>query len=325
MAALFSFINQQQPNASNNNYRYRLFIIFLVLSCLFWGVTKFSNTYTAQLTVGLNFVGVPDDVILSNSTDTSSQITVTASGFQLFWYGINPPKIDLYVKPSLFDDQQKSTQIDLLEQQKLLEAQFGDGVTLRAIRPLQIPVEYSFLTQKTLPLKLRNPPVFAMGYGLSKPLEITPDSIVVYGSTEDLDTLDVVYFDLQKTPPIQADFQGDVDLSFAHETRKLNQKSVHYRGTVARYTEKTFEIPIVKSTTTDTVAIKLFPEKINVVFSLPIDKAGDVQPELFTFEVALDAIGENGQQTLDVRLTSSPDWVKNIRWEPKNVQFLIRK
>jgi hypothetical protein len=325
MAALFSFLKQQQANPSNNNYRHRLFIIFLILSFLFWGVTKFSNTYTTQLTVSLNFVGVPDDVILSKSTETSALITVSASGFQLFWYGISPPKIDLYVKPALFDDQQKSTQIDLLEQQKLLEAQFGEGVILRAIRPLQVPVEYSFLTQKKLPLKLRNPPVFAMGYGLSKPLEITPDSIVVYGSQEDLDTLDVVYFDLHKTTPIQADFQGVADLAFAHENRKLNQKSIHYRGTVARYTEKTFEIPIVKSTTMDTIAVKLFPEKINVVFSLPLDKAGDVQPELFTFEVALDGIGERNQQTLDVRLTSSPDWVKNIRWEPKNVQFLIRK
>ena len=324
MAALFSSLKQQKEPAPTRNYRIRLFGAFVLLSLLFWGVTKLSNTYTTTVQTSLVIEGVPQSIVLTQNQALNATMTLSASGFRLIWYRIFPPELIVYVDASLFDPLQNNVLVELTPQQESLEVQLREGVEIKAIRPLQLPINYAILTQKNVAVLAQNPTLFEKGYGLTLPVQIVPDSLTVFGAAPVLDTLDAVYFEYNSSRPITEDFEATATLIPPQNVR-LSRSDIVYRGQVSRFTEKSFEVPLSKSALADSLTVKLFPDNVRVVFSVPLDRANEIQPQGFVFAVDFTNINPLVSEQLEVQLVNQPEGIKNLRWEPQKIQYLIRK
>jgi hypothetical protein len=56
-----------------------------------------------------------------------------------------------------------------------------------------------------------------------------------------------------------------------------------------------------------------------------VDKAEGIKPSDFNFYCDFRKIQLTEQNTLDIFLENEPEGVRNIRWQPKKVDYLIRK
>ena len=65
-------------NTKNKNPKIKSFLFFLLLATLFWFLTKFSRDSEATLTTTLDYINIPDSVIVTN--DNVKEITFDVSG-----------------------------------------------------------------------------------------------------------------------------------------------------------------------------------------------------------------------------------------------------
>ena len=103
MEQRFPFLHALQ-DFSLEKGKSRSFLIFLALSFIFWLITKFSNQYTEVLPLEVSFIKHSVGVVPTSDTTSEIQLTLTASGFQLFFYKLLGTELILDSKKGVFNE-----------------------------------------------------------------------------------------------------------------------------------------------------------------------------------------------------------------------------
>ena len=106
---------------------------------------------------------------------------------------------------------------------------------------------------------------------------------------------------------------------------QYEQKRVKLQWTVLRYSEKQLDIPIEVINLPQCVRVRLFPPAVKVTATLPLDKINTVLPSDFKMVVDYHEIIKTQASSLELLLLEQPSLVKKLTWEPKTVNYLIRK
>ena len=314
----FEFLRLRFPQKK----RLRFFSFFFAISFLFWIITKLSNTYSSSIEFAVNFVDIPNLVILDQHHKTKVKADITASGFELLIYQFFNNKINVSIENANFKGD--LAKVDLMVQKFNLQQQLYQNATLNLITPTQLSFSFNELKRKKIPVI---PPVnvkFKPGYDRSTDWVIEPDSIWVYGVSQKVDTLKGLFIESLSNDYIENDINENVKLlpinQIKYETEKVLLKTV-----VKRFTEKSFETLINIKNLPDSLAIKLFPQSLKVTFLVLIDKAEGISAGDFKFVCDFNKAQTTKKNTLDVFLDIQPEGVSNVRWKPKKVDYLIRK
>ena len=314
----FEFLRLRFPQKK----RLRFFSFFFAISFLFWIITKLSNTYSSSIEFAVNFVDIPNLVILDQHHKTKVKADITASGFELLIYQFFNNKINVSIENANFKGD--LAKVDLMVQKFNLQQQLYQNAKLNLITPTQLSFSFNELKRKKIPVI---PPVnvkFKPGYDRSTDWVIEPDSIWVYGVSQKVDTLKGLFIESLSNDYIENDINENVKLlpinQIKYETEKVLLKTV-----VKRFTEKSFETLINIKNLPDSLAIKLFPQSLKVTFLVLIDKAEGISAGDFKFVCDFNKAQTTKKNTLDVFLDIQPEGVSNVRWKPKKVDYLIRK
>ena len=314
----FEFLRLRFPQKK----RLRFFSFFFAISFLFWIITKLSNTYSSSIEFAVNFVDIPNLVILDQHHKTKVKADITASGFELLIYQFFNNKINVSIENANFKGD--LAKVDLMVQKFNLQQQLYQNATLNLITPTQLSFSFNELKRKKIPVIPPANVKFKPGYDRSTDWVIEPDSIWVYGVSQKVDTLKGLFIESLSNDYIENDINENVKLlpinQIKYETEKVLLKTV-----VKRFTEKSFETLINIKNLPDSLAIKLFPQSLKVTFLVLIDKAEGISAGDFKFVCDFNKAQTTKKNTLDVFLDIQPEGVSNVRWKPKKVDYLIRK
>jgi len=314
----FEFLRLRFPQKK----RLRFFSFFFAISFLFWIITKLSNTYSSSIEFAVNFVDIPNLVVLDQHHKTKVKADITASGFELLIYQFFNNKINVSIQKANFKGDLAN--VDLMDQKFNLQQQLYQNATLNLITPTQLSFSFNELKRKKIPVIPPANVKFKPGYDRSTDWVIEPDSIWVYGVSQKVDTLKGLFIESLSNDYIENDINENVKLlpvnQIKYETEKVLLKTV-----VKRFTEKSFETLINIKNLPDSLAIKLFPQSLKVTFLVLIDKAEGISAGDFKFVCDFNKAQTTKKNTLDVFLDIQPEGVSNVRWKPKKVDYLIRK
>ena len=314
----FEFLRLRFPQKK----RLRFFSFFFAISFLFWIITKLSNTYSSSIEFAVNFVDIPNLIILDQHHKTKVKADITASGFELLIYQFFNNKINVSIENANFKGD--LAKVDLMVQKFNLQQQLYQNATLNLITPTQLSFSFNELKRKKIPVIPPANVKFKPGYDRSTDWVIEPDSIWVYGVSQKVDTLKGLFIESLSNDYIENDINENVKLlpinQIKYETEKVLLKTV-----VKRFTEKSFETLINIKNLPDSLAIKLFPQSLKVTFLVLIDKAEGISAGDFKFVCDFNKAQTTKKNTLDVFLDIQPEGVSNVRWKPKKVDYLIRK
>ena len=314
----FEFLRLRFPQKK----RLRFFSFFFAISFLFWIITKLSNTYSSSIEFAVNFVDIPNLVVLDQHHKTKVKADITASGFELLIYQFFNNKINVSIQNANFKGD--LAKVDLMVQKFNLQQQLYQNATLNLITPTQLSFSFNELKRKKIPVIPPANVKFKPGYDRSTDWVIEPDSVWVYGVSQKVDTLKGLFIESLSNDYIENDINENVKLlpinQIKYETEKVLLKTV-----VKRFTEKSFETLINIKNLPDSLAIKLFPQSLKVTFLVLIDKAEGISAGDFKFVCDFNKAQTTKKNTLDVFLDIQPEGVSNVRWKPKKVDYLIRK
>ena len=95
-------------NRLKTEIRLRIFLVFLILTIIFWLLINLSKTYTSNVEFNVEYINLPADKDIQNEPISLINATLVSTGFNLFRYKFKRKNITLdienlaYKKGSIF-------------------------------------------------------------------------------------------------------------------------------------------------------------------------------------------------------------------------------
>ena len=317
---VLNLFNNSLSNPLARKQKIKLFLIFIIISFLFWGITKFSKNYSALVLFDVKYENTPD-LLIVESDYMVIEGYINTSGFQLLLYRLIPKTLKVDI--SFADFEKSKGTIDLTSQRRSLDDQIiGNFLSFEND---QLYFNYSTLKTKKVKVNINTNFNYAPGYNSMNDSRIEPDSVTVSGPEYTLVNLNFLNTEVVEKDNISSNIKMIISIENNDSLLKIIPIKVLFEESIKRFTEQEFEIPIKVINLPDSIKIKLFPEKVNLTSSFPIEYIEKVKNE--DFELVFDyEITDNGKfESVPVSLIKSSEFSRNIRWVPQTISYLIKK
>lgn len=298
----------------------RFFLVFLLLSFVFWFFTKFSKEYTEVVVFQFDWSDLPASIIPLDRQSFEIEVTLNATGFQFLYYKYIDHYLTLSSENAVFE--KGTATVPINAQLKYLQDQlFGDNSILNLF-PETFFFNYQELANKRIPI-VSKPLDLAIGYSQSE-IRFSPDSITITGPIDLVDQYQSIEPIFTFTAKINKSISVEVALETLDNQLMVSEQNVWMEVDVKRFSEKTFKLPISWDNLPPGEVVKLFPDKIMVVFAAPLEQLRVIQSTDFELKVDYNEVLA-GANKLTVSILKSPDGIKNLRLEPTTIDYLIRE
>lgn len=297
------------------------FLFFLILTTILAVLIKLSKTYTTTLQIPIQVSDVVIDKTVQEITPQQLEAAVTMSGFSLLRNMFSEPILELpfskltETKPGTYNYTLHKTA------QPIAKAIIGDFQT-ETLSHNTITVVIEHFEQKKVPIKSKLSFAFSNGYDKSAPLQLSPDSILVTGTSTKLSKINEV-FTVQKTyTAVRESIQDKIAIDTTGLNALIDPKNhtISVIQDVTKFTEGSFSIP-VKIVNDTEQRIQIFPKNVNVIFNVSLEKFEAVKPENFTV-ISNFNTHKTGDTFLPLELVAWPKELLNVRLATKQVRFI---
>ena len=300
---------------------FSFFIFFLIISCFFWIVTKFSNNYKFNKDFYINWINIPETIVVEDQQKKIS-ILLSASGFEIMLYKFFKNNIDLSLDKDVTYNN-NIAQVNINKKLYEIENQLFENNKIEDLISKNILFNYSVLSRKKVPIFFDKNISFRPGYLNVGEFSLIPDSIFVVGPMSIIDTLKRVKTILYKKKDIYKSINEEIEL-LTLDNLFYNKNEVKISSTVKKYSEKEFKIPIRILNLPDSIKLKLFPNYVSLKAIISLDDYNKIINDDFIITADYKLLNSNFSN-LSLILVKYPKNVKNINWHPKTVNYLIRK
>jgi len=241
---------------------------------------------------------------------------------EILWYRLFKNKLSISLKDVDFTPEDRI--LNMEEHFFNIQQQLFGGTQLLQISPSLFPLQYSKMALKKLPVLTNLDINFRPGYLGEERLQITPDSVVVRGPKNILDTLVHINTEEFKLLDVHENINQQIELESIEEL-VFEVESIQLFWPVLPYSEKSLIIPIKVVNIPVGVKVKLFPPEANLRATLPLSHLNAVQSSDFSLVVDYENIREGQADAMELKLKKQPPSVKKVIWEPLSVNYLIRR
>lgn len=297
------------------------FCFFLMLSVLFWFITKLNGVYQQEFAIGLELENVPPEVVITTDPPKTIRVTITDKGWALqsYRYGdkLQPLKID-FAETRQSNGTGTIATNDLVQQ---LRRQLGSDAQISAIRPQQVTFYYNYGEKKRVPVEVVGSVATGNQYYL---LDLTaiPDSVTVYARNHVLDTLKVArtqplyLHDVADTLTVTADLESIAGIKFEPAHIRVHVKT-------DRMVEKTLQVPVKQSNFPAEKALRTFPSKVTVTCQVGMHQYKELSPDDFPLVITYDDLLQNKGTRIRPTLKSQPKGVTKVKISPEELEYVI--
>ncbi|CAM1360215.1 conserved hypothetical protein [Tenacibaculum sediminilitoris] len=299
----------------------KTFFGFLTASIFFWLLINLSKEYDTTIEYDIEYEKLPQQKILLEAPINKLALKLKSSGYNLLVASFNhtPIQLDLNKAFKKRDHNyyflSKNISSDIKEQLK-------SGIELIEIQKDTIPIKIGTLSSKKVPLKPNLNISFQLGYDFSKPITISPDSVLISGDedsikkTEFLNLKNITLENLSKntkvTTPIL--FPENIDLKSNYSFAEINIE-------VDKFTEGEIEVPVFVKNAPK--GINIFPKKVKVIFKVGLQNFNEVTPDSFKVECDYSQTENKETSYLTPKVKNFPKTVTLVRVVPNKIDFLI--
>jgi len=317
-------MEQKEVKRSNDKRKINIFLIFLLCSFLAWLVSRLSETYVDRTTFDLEYVNIPDSLLLGDNSLQNVDVRLRASGFQFLGYYYNGKKIE--VDLSNMATNQSNFYVTQLDFRKQIESQLSGSITLMEVDRDTLFLDFYKVESKEVPISPNvnlNP---AQNYLVDGKLKIEPSLVSIAGPKKELDLINSISTSEVELNEITEDFSIVVDLVLPEDLKnsELSAEKVRISGKVFRFSEKLIEIPVEVINLPEGTQIKTYPNTVEVLCKARIDQLKDISPK--DFKVVANFQEQRGEnQNLQVSLIEKPNDVYSVQLMKNEVEFILKR
>ncbi|MCC8361250.1 YbbR-like domain-containing protein [Salinimicrobium sediminilitoris] len=299
------------------------FLFFLFFAIVIWIFVQFSKQYSEVLEIPVEYVNVPQDKLLVGKIPQSLELRIQENGFTVAWFSLFPPTVNIDLSKASIENDALVYAIDEnhSELQSQLEIDLDDNEFLKDA----LVVQYEQKQEKKLPVVFRMKMEYAVGYSAVEALKYEPDSIMVSGPDNILDTLSKLFTQQLSLTKVKEDQQGIVYLdTTALPNVTFYRNKVKYAVDVEKVTEGKVQVPIEIMNVPRGLNVVIFPKEVVLFYQVNLKDFSRVTAS--DFRVVVDFDDVRGQQDFLIpEVIQKPEFTSNIRLNEKRIQFIIKK
>ena len=313
-------------NKNRNNKMYHKFLLFIILSVVFWFMTKLSKEYDSTLEYPVSYINLPEDKLLQEAPVEVIEIHVKTTGFKLISATFFPTELKIDV--SNLNWKSSTDYYLLLSQQKLaIQKQMKTGVEIDFFINDSIYFNLGKLKNKKVPVKPLLDLSYATGFELNGNITTVPDSILISGPESILDTINFVSTKLLQIKKLNNSIDQTIEIErFSSDSNvKLQQKNIKIIANVEKYIEGTLEIPFEVLNLPENNIINTFPKVVKVTYKVALSNFNKIDFTSFLIHCDYQVSQKNNLSYLIPILVEKSPMVKYVRMSPMKIDYIINK
>ncbi len=304
-----------------------LFIICIVIASLFWFLIKLSDPYSTTYTFKISYNNEPTDKMLTALEDSTINLSLRARGFKILQLNLFENTEEANINLSNYKLNQRSETEYFIYTQPLEE---------RIANLLEIPeteIQFSKTTLSFILEDLESKQViveenlsflFTDQYDLYEEASISPEKVTIYGPLKVLDTVNSISTEQKTLSDIEENQVVAAKLINPNpDLLRMTPEEVNVNLKVEKFTETVFEIPVDLSKLG--VSVRTFPSKVKLYCKVAQKDFNTVQEAMFNVTPVVSDEDISKSDKLRLQLTAKPEFVRNVRMVPTEVEFLILK
>ena len=313
-------------NNTGINKMYYSFILFFLLSIVFWFMTKLSKEYDGTIKFPVTYTNLPDNKLLQENPLNFIEIHVNTSGFKLISAKISPKKLEIDASNIYYKS--LTDYYLLVSQQKLaIQKQMITGIEIDHFIKDSIAFNLGLLKVKKIPVNLFSDITFAEGYEFKEGININPDSITIKGPESILDTIAYVSTTLFQKKLLNSSIKEIVNIqNFSSDSNiRFQQDKIEISAIVEEFTEGEVEVPLTLLNLPNNKSINTFPKLVKITYKVALSNFNKVSSSTFLIECDYNMSKINNLPYLIPKLVESSSLVRNIRISPLKIDFIINR
>jgi len=305
------------------------FFFFVLISACFWLVRSLGLQYETNVTYPVKYVDFPDNKVLTGNVPDKLVLRVRASGFSILKCRLNmniiPLKFDVnaYTLNKIGDDNY------LVRTESIRDrlSEELDQIKILDINPDTLNFRLSDIISKKVPVLAQinlHDRFFQKQFTLNGEILIKPDSIIVSGpdnlirDLHFIKTLPISYVNLNDTVSRTWNLETVKGLTYSNENVKVTIP-------VDRFTEVEENLTILTANVPDSLHMVAIPGQVKVTYHICLSNYQYISHNQLVPMVDYNNIGHMASGRLTVFLPDTPHLISNIRFSPREVEFLVTR
>ncbi|WP_345232189.1 hypothetical protein [Olivibacter ginsenosidimutans] len=203
---------------------------------------------------------------------------------------------------------------------------FSANQRIVSISPDTLFFNFSKQDVKKVTVNLSKDINFRKQYDIVGDIKIEPKFVTVTGPLEDLVLIDGWATDTLRRIDVDQHIEARVALLKSEKANiNVHPTTVDVKIPVGEVTEKIIDVPIKAENAKAFRTVKILPEKVKLTAIVSLDKYEALDRDMFEAVINLNDWRSLSIQQLPIIITKQPDFVKVIKVEPQNVEFLLWK
>lgn len=305
------------------NKQFLIFLFFLALSSVFWIFQTLNETYEEDFQVPLELRNVPSNVVITTDLPENLHILLRDKGSQLLAYRYTRQFKPVVVDYNTYSNPSGHVSILGNELQRQIAAQLLPGTQMLGLKPDTLDFYYNFGQFKRVPIRPLGEVRAGRLYSLAKTV-YSEDSVTVYASREQLDTITAAYLqpfnlrNLTDTTHVKSNF---VKVKGA----KFVPAQIGVTFCIDRLVEKTIQVPVQQVNFPASKQLRTFPATVKVTFQVGMGLYRKITSENFVLVVNYEDLLKNKSTYCHLSLKTIPKGVSHVRISPQDVEYVIEE
>jgi len=289
----------------------------------------FSKEYQLVIPYQISLNNFPADKVLLNSIDTSFLITIKSQGFNLIYFQIfkKTPKITVDLSQvQLFEDRNKNTiYLGASQLIKSIKKQNGFDYNITNVYPDTIALHWEKAFKKKVAVKSMLKLNFQKQYHLYDDVKVSPDTIVISGTYNDIRDINSVY-----TQALTLNDLSNNQTRYLNIYKPINKNRVKYFVDkvkifipVEKFTESEIEIPINIQADNVKNNIKIFPDKVKITYLVALKDFKKISQEMFV--ATCNPLSSKDINKAKINLLNFPSNIRITKIYPEKIEYIIFK
>ncbi|MFK5856108.1 MAG: hypothetical protein QM503_08270 [Bacteroidota bacterium] len=304
-----------------------IFFICILIAAVFWLLIKLSVVYTIENSFRLTYNNEPSGMRITQLVDTTLDLNLTARGFAILKLKLFNDMENLDINLGSYSIESKGDNRYAIYTQELTKklAQIVN-VSEKNIQfsKAMLTFEMEKTSEKLVAIVPNYSLNFISQYDLYETVTSDPASVIIYGPQSVLDKIDNISTNKLVLDNVMSNQLVKVGLENPlSDLIRLSVPDVELDFKVEKFTESEIIVPINHSKLQ--YNIKTFPSQVKVFFRVAQIDFNDVRSHQFSISPTLNNMDILHANKLPLKLIKQPEFVRNIRIVPPDVEFLIIK
>lgn len=300
-----------------------VFLVFLLISIIFWFMQTIKETTEVSLVYKLNVVNMPKNAIFTTDLPEEVNIIYSSKGWNAFYYKFMKSHDQaLTINFKDIDNNAGKVIIDVSNIRKAANKHTPEGMSFKSAMPNKIEAYYSNGQHKRVPVIFNGHVSTNSGRYLCG-IHLQPDSVDVYAPEQLFNSINDIKTESAHFTNVEDTIRTELSLIVPKGIKVLPDKT-DAEICVDIFTDKTIEVPIYSENVPSNTVLRTFPLRAKVTFLVSSTLYNDITADNFLIVVDYNDT-KKGQRRCKIYVRQQPYSIRHLRIAPESVEYVIEQ